>query len=184
MIVFVHELKGHHNLLQINTRRTIHACFKLHTMRKKSFLAHCTRTPCTQNCNNSCLLTNELQRIAEFASWNGYPRHLANKLIKLFSPKDNDNARANLISQPNKQVLSTIWIHLQYIGKKEMPLIKSYTKKISHLLKSPSKFTTTYPTYTYILIILIHSLDILPFVYIAHNKVPKVGVLPIAPEQD
>ena len=135
-------------------------------------------------CNNSCLLTNELQRIAEFASWNGYPCRLANKLIKLFSLKDNDNARANLISQPNKQVLPTIWIHLPYIGKKGMPLIKSYTKKISCLLKSPSKFTTTYPTNTYILIILIHSLDILPFVYIAHNKVPKVGVLPITPEQD
>ena len=49
MIVFVHELKGHHNLLQINTHRTIHACFKLHTMRKKSFLAKSTCTPCTQN---------------------------------------------------------------------------------------------------------------------------------------
>ena len=97
-------------------------------------------------CSNICLLENELQRIAEFASWNGYPRRLANDLIKSFSPKNYDDAAADSMNQHDDQTLPTIWIHLPYIGKKGTLLIKSCTSKTSRSLKSPCKFTNIYST--------------------------------------
>ena len=95
-------------------------------------------------CSDSSLLREELKRTAEFASWNGYPRCMVNKIIESFSPKTNDTA--NSTYHHDGPVLPTIWIHLPYIGKKGMLLIKSCTRKISCLLKSPCKFTTTHDT--------------------------------------
>ncbi len=73
-----------------------------------------------------------------------YPRRIVNKLIESFSPKTNDTA--NSTYHHDGPVLPTIWIHLPYIGKKGTLLVKSCTRKISRLLKSPCKFTTTHDT--------------------------------------
>ena len=73
-----------------------------------------------------------------------YPRRMVNKLIESFSPKTNDTA--NSTYHHDGPVLPTIWIHLPYIGKKGTLPIKSCTRKISRLLKSPCKFTTTHDT--------------------------------------
>ena len=83
----------------------------------------------TKICSDSSLLREELKRIAEFASWNGYPRRMVSKLIESFSPKTNDTA--NSTYNHDGQVLPTIWIHLPYIGNKGTLLIKSCTRKIS-----------------------------------------------------
>ena len=97
-------------------------------------------------CSNSFLMRRELQRIAEFTSWNGYPRRMDNDLIKSFSMKNNQTAAANQINQQDEQVFPTAWFHLLYIGKKEKMLVKSCTRKIPRLLKTLCKFTTIYDT--------------------------------------
>ncbi len=58
-------------------------------------------------CSNSVLLKTELQNIAQFASWNGYPRRLVNKLIESFTPKPSpdDNTTTNTetnVTEPPK----------------------------------------------------------------------------------
>ncbi len=101
-------------------------------------------------CSNIDLLKKELQRIAEFASWNGYPRHMTNKLINAFSPPplnhdtapDNNNTE-NENTNPNPP---TIWIHLPFIGKRGSSLIRSCTNKISRLLIARPTFITIYDT--------------------------------------
>ena len=112
-------------------------CRKIAWLRALVYRAH-------KICSDSSLLREELKRIAEFASWNGYPRRMVNKLIESFSPKTNDTA--NSTHHHDGPVLPTVWIHLPYIGKKGTLLIKSCTRKISRLLKSPCKFTTTHDT--------------------------------------
>ena len=101
-------------------------------------------------CSNIDLLKKELQRIAEFASWNGYPRHMTNKLINAFSPPplnhdtapDNNNTE-NENTNPKPP---TIWIHLPFIGKRGSSLIRSCTNKISRLLIARPTFITIYDT--------------------------------------
>ena len=95
-------------------------------------------------CSNSFLMTRELQRIAEFTSWNGYPRSMDNDLITSFSMKNNDTAAADQINQQDEQVFLTAWIHLLYIGRNETMLVKSCTRKITRILKNSCKFTTVY----------------------------------------
>jgi hypothetical protein len=99
-------------------------------------------------CSNSVLLKNELQNIAHFASWNGYPRRLANKLIESFTPKSspNDNTTITTNTEDNVTDPPKIWIHLPFVGKRGNILIKSCTTKITRLLKRRAQFITIYGT--------------------------------------
>jgi hypothetical protein len=81
------------------------------------------------------LLKTELQNIAQFASWNGYPRRLANKLIQSFTPKPSPNDNITINTEDNVTDPPKIWIRLPFIGKRGNILIKSCTTKITRLLK-------------------------------------------------
>ena len=99
-------------------------------------------------CSNSVLLKTELQNIAQFASWNGYPRRLANKLIESFTPKSSPNDSTTITTNNEDNVTDPpkIWIHLPFIGKRGNILIKSCTTKIKRLLKRRAQFITIYDT--------------------------------------
>ena len=99
-------------------------------------------------CSNSVLLKTELQNIAQFASWNGYPRRLANKLIESFTLKSspNDNTTITTNTEDNVTDPPKIWIHLPFVGKRGNILIKSCTTKITRLLKRRAQFITIYDT--------------------------------------
>jgi hypothetical protein len=70
-------------------------------------------------CSNATLLNNELKQIQNFMSWNGFPRKLTSKLIKLtmhFKPSppvSNDNDAT--MTETNKA--TNIWLQLPYLGK-------------------------------------------------------------------
>ena len=44
-------------------------------------------------CSTHNLLNNEIQKIKDFASWNGFPRWSVNKIIKIFTTKPNEPGR-------------------------------------------------------------------------------------------
>ena len=97
-------------------------------------------------CSNSLLLKTELQNIAHFASWNGYPRRLTNKLIESFTPKPNANDITTTNTDDNTTELPKIWIQLPFIKKRGNVLIKSCTTKITRLLKQHAQFITIHDT--------------------------------------
>ncbi len=85
-------------------------------------------------CSTQQLLHLEIQNIKQFASWNGFPRWLSDKLIHSFTSQTPKPTR------DNNDPVHTIWIKLPFIGKKGNFLIRNCTRKISRLLKRPVKF--------------------------------------------
>ncbi len=86
-------------------------------------------------CSNSLLLKTELQNIAQFASWNGYPRRLVNKLIESFTPKPTpDDNTKNQTPQKSGSIC--------HLSVRENLLIFSCTTKITRLLKQCAQFIT------------------------------------------
>ena len=85
-------------------------------------------------CSTQQLLRLEIQDIKQFASWNGFPRWLSDKLIHSFTSQTPKPTR------DNNDPVHTIWIKLLLIRKKGNFLIRNCTRKISRLLKRPVKF--------------------------------------------
>ena len=72
-------------------------------------------------------------------SWNGFPRNLSRKRLTLFKPSSpNPNNSNNVVIYPT--TTTKIWIHLPFLGKYGTKLTNNFIRKISPLLKSPSKF--------------------------------------------
>ena len=69
-------------------------------------------------------LTKALQSIKKFASWNGYPENIVNAIIKrVLSNKTSTN---DVISNEEKNKVSTIFIKTDYPGKKSEHLFKKF----------------------------------------------------------
>ena len=73
--------------------------------------------------------------IKKFASWNGFPRNVRNRLVDRFV-KSSDNRRAEKENDPEEIVL---WFNVPYIGSTGENLIKAFRKKITRLLKTKKK---------------------------------------------
>ena len=73
--------------------------------------------------------------IKKFASWNGFPRSVRNRLVDRFV-KSSDNRRAEKENDPEEIVL---WFNVPYIGSTGENLIKAFRKKITRLLKTKKK---------------------------------------------
>ena len=91
-------------------------------------------------CSNEQLLKIELNKIKDFLSWNGYPRFLANRLIKQFTPKYGPS------NCPSDQDIPKIFVSLPYIGEQGENLAKRFVAKLRHLINKPVKIQTHWQT--------------------------------------
>ena len=72
--------------------------------------------------------------IKKFASWNGFPRSVTNRLIERFT-KSSENERPDEEDQDE----ITLWFDVPYIGSTGENLMKSFRKKITKLLNTDKK---------------------------------------------
>ena len=80
-------------------------------------------------------LKQGIREVKKFASWNGFPRNVHNRLINRFV-----NSPAK--KQPDKEDGTdeiTLWFNVPYIGATGENLIKSFRKKIVRLLNTKKK---------------------------------------------
>ena len=80
-------------------------------------------------------LKEGIQNIKKFASWNGFPRSVSNRLISRFvnsSPNQNTN------SEEDTDAI-VLWFNVPYIGSTGEHLIKSFRKKIINLMNTNKK---------------------------------------------
>ena len=73
--------------------------------------------------------------VKKFASWNGFPRSVRNRLIDKFI-KSSDKQRAEKKDEPDE---ITLWFNVPYIGSTGENLIKSFGKKMTRLLNTKKK---------------------------------------------
>ena len=78
-------------------------------------------------CSNDELLNLELNNIASFMSWNGFPRKLSRKLLTLFKPSSPNPKNSN--SAVIDPTTTKIWIHLSFLGKYGTKLTNNFIKK-------------------------------------------------------
>ena len=88
-------------------------------------------------CSTQELLNLEILNIKRFASWNGFPRWICDKLINIYTSQSSKPTHDDNITEPT---IPIIWIKLPFIGKKGYFLLRKCTRKISRLLKQPVKF--------------------------------------------
>ena len=74
-------------------------------------------------------------------SWNGYPSHIRNLVIKRLKSNQQRN-------EPNKEEdnRKIIWSRFPYLGKKGETLLTSLKRKMKRCLKKDVKFITSYNT--------------------------------------
>ena len=82
-------------------------------------------------CSTDNLLKEELQRIRNFTSWNGFPRKLTQKLIEQFKPaplttSDNYDVQQDNFDTDQTNNVPKIWLHLPYLGKYGTRLTRSF----------------------------------------------------------
>ena len=94
---------------------------------------------CKRICSNDFLFQNQIRKITDFMSWNGYSRSTRKSIMKRLSsttPRENNND-----SDEKK-----IWIRLPYMGFRCEWLTKSLIRKLQRCFKSTVKFVVLYDT--------------------------------------
>ena len=66
-------------------------------------------------CSTQELLNFEILNIKRFASWNGFPRWICDKLINIYTTQSSKPTHDDNITEPT---IPIIWIKLPFIGKK------------------------------------------------------------------
>ena len=74
-------------------------------------------------------------------SWNGYPFHVRNSLIKRL--KSNQERNETDKEEGNRKI---IWLRFPYLGKKGETLLTSLKRKMKRCLKEDVKFMSSYNT--------------------------------------
>ena len=74
-------------------------------------------------------------------SWNGYPCHVRNSVIKRL--KSNQQRNETNKEEDNRKI---IWLRFPYLGKKGETLLTSLKRKMKRCLKEDVKFITSYNT--------------------------------------
>ena len=98
----------------------------------------------TKICSTQQLLQLEILNIKRFASWNGFPRWICDKLINTYSTSQSSKTTPG--GKEPEPTISIIWIRLPFIGQKGNFLLRNCTRKISRLLKQPVKFMNQWET--------------------------------------
>ena len=76
-------------------------------------------------------LKDELKRILDFMSWNGFPYKLSTKLIEQFKPRSDHNEINHDDLDNSTNNIPKIWIHLPYLGKYGTRLTHSFINRIT-----------------------------------------------------
>ena len=89
-------------------------------------------------------LKREILNIKQFASWNGFPRSVVNKIIQ-----NATKPRQPTTEDKDTSQLTTIWLRLPYGGPTGEQLVKSLQRKLRHCIKANTnvKFKVTYSTH-------------------------------------
>ena len=98
----------------------------------------------TKICSTQQLLQVEILNIKRFASWNGFPRWICDKLINNYSTSQSSETTPG--GKEPEPTIPVIWIRLPFIGQKGNFLLRNCTRKISRLLKQPVKFMNHWET--------------------------------------
>ena len=90
-------------------------------------------------------LKNEIKTIKKFASWNNFPRHVANKLIEI--AREN-LTRDNDMPDINDDNVITLWLRIPYAGKEGDDLISALKRKLKSCVQKGCivKFKLLYST--------------------------------------
>ena len=98
----------------------------------------------TKICSTQQLLQLEVLNIKRFASWNGFPRWICDKLINTYSTSQSSKTTPG--GKEPEPTIPIIWIRLPFIGQKGNFLLRNCTRKISRLLKQPVEFVNQWET--------------------------------------
>ena len=71
-------------------------------------------------------LQQELSKIRCFASWNAFPKHVCNGIIKKTNTKLNN---ATTVDSSNDDNIVTLWMKISYLGDQSQQLVRIYTTK-------------------------------------------------------
>ena len=83
-------------------------------------------SPVTKTCSSKRLLKNQIEVIEQFVPWNDVPKYTRKSLLKNIC-KEVPNQKENIV---NKDNIPTIWIQLQYVGKKGKHLLGKCIRKV------------------------------------------------------
>ena len=92
-------------------------------------------------CSSKKSFLKQVDKIKTFRSWNGYPSHVCNSLIKRL--KTNQQRNKTKKEEGNTKI---IWLQFPYLGKNGETLLTSLKQKIKRCLKEDVKFITSYNT--------------------------------------
>ena len=81
------------------------------------------------------LLKFELKQLKKIVSWNNFPSHIANSLIRHFSFNALNKTRT-ADNTKDKEDPITIWLSVPYIGDKISQLLRSFKRKLRRCLKN------------------------------------------------
>ena len=87
-------------------------------------------------------LPKELQSIKKFAYWNGYPKNIVNATIKRVLSKE--TLTNDVISNEEKDKMSTAFINIDYPGEKGENLLKKCFKKLGRSANQKVNFVCRY----------------------------------------
>ena len=106
-----------------------------------SSLVYRAKSICSAN-----ILPIELSRIRKYISWNGFPKHIGNKIINNTLAKQSNPSSLNQHEKVNHK---TIYFNLPYAGQKGEQLVKSCIRKVKKCLKKdiPIHFKIIYKTH-------------------------------------
>ena len=91
-------------------------------------------------CSTNALFQKHLENLKQKMSWNGFPRHIRISILKRLA---NKTPRKKPTSDED---VTTIWIHLPYMGNHGELLTKKLVRKLIRCSKSNVHFRTTYDT--------------------------------------
>ena len=83
----------------------------------------------------------QVDKIKTFMSWNGYPSHIRNSVIKRL--KSNQQRNETNKEEDNRKI---IWLRFPYLGKNCETLLTSLKRKMKRCLKEDVKFINSYNT--------------------------------------
>ena len=92
-------------------------------------------------CSSKRSFLKQVDKIKTFMSWNGYPCHVCNSVIKRL--KSNQQRNETNKEEDNRKI---IWLRFPYLGKKGETLLTSLKRKMKRCLKEDVKFITSYNT--------------------------------------
>ena len=92
-------------------------------------------------CSSKRSFLKQVDKIKTFMSWNGYPCHVRNSVIKRL--KSNQQRNETNKEEDNRKI---IWLRFPYLGKKGETLLTSLKRKMKRCLKEDVKFITSYNT--------------------------------------